>query len=418
MKYREVSSDGEYGLLKKLISFKTTSDVSNKPVVDYICKYIENLHLENVQVTRVGQTGSLTDPAQGPFKEGLVIRIGPESQKGGILLSGHLDCVPANASEWNTEPFVLHETDTHFIARSIEDMTFFNFKALRAIPEWDKMDLKKPIYIVLSYDEEVGCTGIVNMLPDIKKMGIAPDLCIVGESTEMKVAYSHFQRADIKFTCHAAGGHPSDSENPIRTNPIALGSFLLTHLEKNWDFIAYLIDQRGLENKSEKPIFSPTIFLSGQTKNQIPTEAEVTIDFRCSPDVSLKKMERIFREEAEKVAEDYKRIRLSPDQTRKLTPNNLQASIDVDIKITNEGYACTAPKAKSLIEKIFGPSKFIAVKYGCEASKLFHAGFENVFIMGPGRSSDAHSVNEPLEKKYDALCKDMMQKVGRYCCAL
>ena len=62
---------------------------------------------------------------------------------------------------------------------------------LSSIPEIKIKNLKKPIHLIFSYDEEIGCVGIQKIIPFLKKIKPKPQFCIVGEPTEMKLINQH-----------------------------------------------------------------------------------------------------------------------------------------------------------------------------------------------------------------------------------
>ena len=59
------------------------------------------------------------------------------------------------------------------------------------MPEFAKANLKEPIHLAFSYDEEIGCTGCMSMIEHVRDMAVKPRACIVGEPTNMKVVNSH-----------------------------------------------------------------------------------------------------------------------------------------------------------------------------------------------------------------------------------
>ena len=51
---------------------------------------------------------------------------------------------------------------------------------LALIPKLKIKKLKKPLHLIFSYDEEVGCVGIQKLIPFLKKIKPKPAFCIVG----------------------------------------------------------------------------------------------------------------------------------------------------------------------------------------------------------------------------------------------
>ena len=61
---------------------------------------------------------------------------------------------------------------------------------LALIPKLKITKLKKPLHLIFSYDEEIGCVGIQKLIPFLKKIKPKPVFCI-GEPTEMKLVNMH-----------------------------------------------------------------------------------------------------------------------------------------------------------------------------------------------------------------------------------
>jgi acetylornithine deacetylase len=78
-------------LLARLVAFDTTSHLPTRPLVDFLCEYLDR---PGVVVAR--------QPADGGDKLNLLVRVGPPADaatRGGLVLSGHLDVVPAGDAE-------------------------------------------------------------------------------------------------------------------------------------------------------------------------------------------------------------------------------------------------------------------------------------------------------------------------------
>ena len=70
-------------LLARLVAFDSTSSRSNRPIVDFICDYLD----------RPGVVSERFPAGEG--KENLVVEVGSaRGSEHGLTLSGHLDCVP------------------------------------------------------------------------------------------------------------------------------------------------------------------------------------------------------------------------------------------------------------------------------------------------------------------------------------
>ena len=137
-------------LLEQLVAFDTESSKSNLPIIDHIESY---LRARDVQCVRV--------PNAAGDKAALFATIGPMVD-GGIVLSGHTDVVPVAGQQWTSDPFRLRREAGRLYARGACDMKGFDALALAMVDEFRALRLKRPIHLLLSYDEETTCLGPVD----------------------------------------------------------------------------------------------------------------------------------------------------------------------------------------------------------------------------------------------------------------
>ena len=57
-------------------------------------------------------------------------------------------------------------------------------QVLAAVPGFLERELKQPVHLAFSYDEEVGCLGVRPMLAELERRAHKPALCLIGEPTE------------------------------------------------------------------------------------------------------------------------------------------------------------------------------------------------------------------------------------------
>ena len=191
-------------ILSDLIRFNTVSSVSNLELIKYIEDYLGNLGLEPVRISNEDGT-----------KANLYATIGP-GDKAGIVLSGHTDVVPVTNQPWNTNPFELKretvDNKIRLYGRGTADMKGFISVVLSKVPNFLKANLRTPIHIAFSYDEEIGCLGVGSMIDDICKNLLKPQLVIIGEPTSMKIVNAHkgiqgFRTEIIGVAAHSSAPH-------------------------------------------------------------------------------------------------------------------------------------------------------------------------------------------------------------------
>ena len=109
------------------------------------------------QLSDVGIDVELHESA--PRRANLVARIpGADRSRGALLVHGHLDVVPADASEWSVPPFSGEEKDGYLWGRGAIDMKDFDAMMLAVVRGWQRTGYVPPRDIVLAYtaDEEAG----------------------------------------------------------------------------------------------------------------------------------------------------------------------------------------------------------------------------------------------------------------------
>ncbi|GGQ63502.1 M20/M25/M40 family metallo-hydrolase [Couchioplanes azureus] len=109
------------------------------------------------QLTEAGIDVALHESA--PRRANLVARIpGRDPSRGALLVHGHLDVVPADASEWSVHPFSGEEKDGYLWGRGAIDMKDFDAMMLAVVRDWKRRGVVPPRDIVLAFtaDEEAG----------------------------------------------------------------------------------------------------------------------------------------------------------------------------------------------------------------------------------------------------------------------
>ena len=121
--------------LERLISFDTTSRLSNLELINDIEIYLNTMGIQ----TRLTHNGEKS-------KANLWCTIGPE-EIGGIVLSGHTDVVPIDGQAWTKPAFKMTEESGKLYGRGTSDMKGFCAILLAMAPEMKKRKLKTPIHL-------------------------------------------------------------------------------------------------------------------------------------------------------------------------------------------------------------------------------------------------------------------------------
>ena len=131
-------SEASLEMIRKLISFDTTSRNSNLGLIEYVRDYLADL----------GASCELIYDETGQ-KANLYATLGP-ADRPGIALSGHTDVVPVDGQEWHTDPWEIVEKDGKLYGRGTCDMKSFVAVALAKAPVFAKADLQTPVHFCFS----------------------------------------------------------------------------------------------------------------------------------------------------------------------------------------------------------------------------------------------------------------------------
>jgi acetylornithine deacetylase len=205
-------SDGpglsDAALLERLVSFDTTSRLSNLPLADFISDYLDRPGM------RVEQLRS-----EDGAKANVVVRAGPDRDNGeGLTLSGHMDVVPAEEPEWRSAPFTLTRAGDTLVGRGAADMKGFLALAVNRLARAEPSRLRRPLALWLTYDEEVGTLGARRFVESGSQVTRLPRDVIIGEPTSLQVVRLHkgMIRLQLAFRGRAAhSGYPHLGRNAI-----------------------------------------------------------------------------------------------------------------------------------------------------------------------------------------------------------
>lgn len=188
------------GLLARLVAFDSTSHNSNLPIADFLCDYLDR---PGVRIAR--------NLSPGGDKTNVIAWVGPEPEgdRRGLVLSGHMDVVPAGEG-WTSDPFQLTDRGDRYVARGASDMKGFlalaaNLFAAAAAADSDR--LRAPLALVFTYDEEVGTLGARHLLDSFPEAAALPRSVVIGEPTSLRVARAHKGHVKVRVTFHGRNAH-------------------------------------------------------------------------------------------------------------------------------------------------------------------------------------------------------------------
>jgi acetylornithine deacetylase len=370
--------------LERLIAFPTVSRDSNLGLIDYVREVLE-AHGVACQIIH----------NEDGHKANLFATIGPAGVPG-IMLSGHTDVVPVEGQDWTLPPFELTERDGKLYGRGAADMKGFVACALAACVKASKMQLKTPLHLALSYDEEIGCIGVRSLVEMLQSAPQRPLLCIVGEPTDMQVATGHKGKIGARAICKGREGHSALA--PLALNAIHLGCDFVSALRAEQDRLA-----KDGARDGDYDIPYTTVHVgkmnAGVALNIVPNLCQIDFEIRnIAADNPDEILERI-RGEAARIAA----------QATSIAP---EAAIDIDIFNTYPGLD-TPPdsKAVAFVKSLTGANGTIKVAFGTEGGLFSRDLGTPTVVCGPGSMAQGHKPDEFVSVEQLHRCDDMLEKL-------
>ncbi len=371
-------------MLGDLIAYDTTSVKSNLQLIEHFQNYLNDLGIES----------RLTFNKENN-KANLWATIGPPD-KSGIVLSGHTDVVPVADQNWTSDPFSMAQRGDRLFGRGTSDMKGFVACVLAHAADMKRRDLKIPLHFAFSYDEEVGCTGVLGLIDDITDNLPLPIAVIVGEPTSMQIIGGNKGGRTLRTEVHGVDGHSSRPE--LGANAIMAAARIIGFIENLQN---RLRDKADPDNGFVPPYTTIDLgVISGGTANNvIPALCEFSWGFRMIPTDDVDALEaEVLQFIDREITPSLKAI--SPNACV-ITKRN----IDVPALLPDEG-----SPAESLLRHLTGLNRSGRVSYGTEAGHFQKAGIPGV-IFGPGNIEQAHLPDEYIEVDQMHLCSEFLTKL-------
>ncbi|GGN33822.1 MULTISPECIES: acetylornithine deacetylase [Marinomonas] len=332
-------------------------DQSNKGVIQL---------LENWLSSQGFQCEVMPLPDQ-PNKFNLIATLG--TGDGGLVLAGHTDTVPYDKGRWKSDPFKLEERDHKLYGLGSCDMKGFFAIVLDTVRQMQLSDVKQPLIILATADEESSMSG-ARALVDQNK--IKARYALIGEPTSLTPIYAHKGIMMERIQVTGQAGHssnPSLGNNALDAMHAVMSELMIfrQQLKANYRDASFVIDY---------PTMNFGCIHGGDNPNRICGRCELEFDLRALPGMSnqalMAEIAQILPRIEEKTGTIIQLSSLFADVPSFYTP------IESDIIKACE--ALTNRQAST-------------VAFATEGSFLNQLGMETL-ILGPGSIDQAHQPNE------------------------
>ena len=379
-------ADATMAEITTLIGFDTTSRESNLELIDHVTERLAAVGVEPVLVPSPdGRKANLL--ATFPAADGTVT--------GGVVLSAHTDVVPLDGQVWSSEPFAPEIRDGRLYARGSADMKSFLGVLVAKLPVLAQATLAEPIHLALSYDEEVGCVGAVDLVDEIVRRDLQPRGCVVGEPTSMRVVRGHKSMNVFRVDVRGLAAH--SSLTPQGVNAVAHAAELVR-------FVQGVADEMRADGPFDEAYVVPFTTVSvnriegGIAVNTIPAECTVLFEYRALTTVDHDALTERFRAECRRIE-------------AAMRAQHPGASVELTVTAAAPGVDTPADAEIVALAAAWGaePSD-TKVTYGTEAGLFARAGIPTV-VCGPGDIAQAHAPDEFIELAQIAACEAFVDRL-------
>jgi acetylornithine deacetylase len=347
--------------LAELVRLDTVSARSNLEVISYLAARAEAAGL-------CARVFPYRDAA-GVKKFNLVcVSPGVDADKMEVELAlvGHTDTVPFDPN-W-TEALMLTEREGKLYGRGSCDTKGFIAAALTAVEQFDLANLRRPLALVFTADEEVGCLG-AKRLADSR--AFRARYAIVGEPTSLQPirAGKGYCLAEIWV-----GGREGHSAYPaLGASAILRAARLIARVEA----VAERLKEEG-HAAFDPPHTTLNVGLinGGTAKNIIAGECRFTLEWRPIPGQAAARVVELIQEEVER-----------------LRAAELDFECRIEILRLDEAMETRAASPLVVELETLSGREAGAVAFGTEAPQLTEMGAEAV-VFGPGSIRTAHRTGE------------------------
>ncbi len=345
---------------QELVKFPTVSNVSNASICGYLEEVLKRLgfnteRIEYPDSAGVGKVNIIAKKGSGP---------------GGMAYFAHTDVVPADP--WFSSdhgPFEPTVRGDKLYGRGSCDMRGSIASMLAATELAGSAGLGKPLYIVLTADEEIGYGGaeqVARRSKFFQEMVQGESNGIVGEPTMLDVVHAHKGTYGFKATSRGKAAHSSSNKG----------------INANLAMIPFLAEMKRIHDETledpawQNPAFDPpgiswNIGINDHTKvlNMTAAQSICTVYFRPTPGQDAEILIERSRKMAEQCGIDFEALWAGSPMY-----------VDPESEFVREVLALSGNETAK------------TVSYGTDAAML--TDMKKLVVIGPGDIAQAHTQDE------------------------
>jgi len=378
-----VGVKNEVDILLDLVAIPSVSALSNRPVIDYALDYLDNSvwHTELFEY-RDGTGEEKANLVAMSRARGMLWR---ESE---LALVCHTDTVPFDPAWQDAVNPEVRNGD--LFGRGSCDVKGFLACILASVSQMDMTRLRKPLAIVLTADEEIGCIGAKYLAG---KARFRSRFAIVGEPTGL-----HAVRAGKGYALGEiiVSGKEAHSAFPDRgRSAIRDAARVIDGLDR----VARKLSAR--KNRNFDPAYTTLnvgVIQGGTAKNIIPGECRLTVEWRPIPGQDPKWAAELIEAELRLLARRFPGLRAR-----------------FNVKRMDPAFEPSATDDLAKLVQSITRRRPTTVSFGTEAPHMAKLADE-VIVCGPGNMGTAHTNSERVPIAELSKCVSLLKLVIERLC--
>ncbi len=372
-------------LAQTLVRMNTVSHNSNLELIHFIRDHLAKLGVKSRLTFNDDKT-----------KANLFATLG-EGKPAGVILSGHTDTVPWDGQDWTLDPLSGLVKDGNLYGRGSADMKAFIGVAVSQAEQFLNSDAPFALHYAFSYEEEIGCFGVKELIADLRDANIQPLACIVGEPTSMIPAIAH--KGVYRYKCCVRGKEAHSSLTPHSVNAIEMAARVVGRVR---DMAEDFEKNEPRFEGFDVPFSTSSVgqFHGGIADNVVPRDAEFRYEFRDLPTANAAQMQSEVVAYAKSLEPAMKKVAPAAGfefETICEIPSFLGSKDDPVTRLAQE---------------LSGEKSTTLVAFGTEAGLFKNAGISTV-VCGPGSIQQAHQPDEYVSLEQLGRCEAFMQGLAR-----
>ena len=370
--------------LAELVRIDSVSARSNLEIINFLAARCEKMGLCARLFTYRDERG---------VKKFNLVAVAPrattETEEIALALVGHTDTVPFDEA-W-TEATTLTEAHGKLYGRGACDTKGFIAAALTAVESFDLARLRRPLALVFTADEEVGCIGAKHLAD---AGAFRARYSVVGEPTSLQPMRAGKGYCLAEITVRGREGH--SAYPALGASAIMRAAHLITRIER---VAEHLKDAPNAAFEPPHTTINVGVIHGGTAKNIIAGECRFTLEWRPVAGQGANHALDLIRREAEAMRAD---------------DNDFVYEINV-LRLDDGMETSADSRLVRALEEATGKSAG-SVAFGTEAPQMTALGAEAV-VFGPGNIREAHRTGEFVPVAELRECATVLARMIELFCA-